>query len=133
MTLIKCPECGSKVSNKAKACRNCGYPVNLIKESKNSQGKSEEIKKVDEPHIDENLIISDTLEYCQKNRINGNDTGAVKQYIVDKYNIDDERVSIICKKVQDADFKRSLKIVGGVFGVVLIVFILYLSFSRIIS
>lgn len=27
MSLIKCPECGNEVSDKAKACPKCGYPV----------------------------------------------------------------------------------------------------------
>ena len=27
MALIKCPECGKAVSDKAEACPNCGYPV----------------------------------------------------------------------------------------------------------
>lgn len=28
MALITCPECGGKVSDKAKACIHCGYPIN---------------------------------------------------------------------------------------------------------
>ncbi len=27
MALIKCPECGAKVSNKAQSCVQCGYPL----------------------------------------------------------------------------------------------------------
>ena len=27
MALIKCPECGKKVSDKANACIHCGYPL----------------------------------------------------------------------------------------------------------
>ena len=27
MALIKCPECGKEVSDKAAACPNCGFPV----------------------------------------------------------------------------------------------------------
>ena len=32
MALIKCPECGKKVSDKANACIHCGYPLNEQKE-----------------------------------------------------------------------------------------------------
>ena len=32
MALIKCPECGKKVSTEAARCRNCGYPIPEIKE-----------------------------------------------------------------------------------------------------
>ena len=28
MALIKCPECGNMVSNQAKNCIHCGYPIN---------------------------------------------------------------------------------------------------------
>lgn len=27
MALIRCPECGKEISNKAEACPNCGYPI----------------------------------------------------------------------------------------------------------
>ena len=29
MALIKCPECGKEISDKASACPNCGYPINV--------------------------------------------------------------------------------------------------------
>ena len=28
MALIKCPECGKEISDKARACPNCGNPMN---------------------------------------------------------------------------------------------------------
>ena len=31
MALIKCPECGKEVSDKASSCPNCGYPISNIK------------------------------------------------------------------------------------------------------
>lgn len=38
MALMHCPECNKEVSDKAKACPNCGYPISLTDEnsSKNS-------------------------------------------------------------------------------------------------
>lgn len=30
MALIKCPECGADVSDKAMSCPKCGYPINKI-------------------------------------------------------------------------------------------------------
>ena len=32
MALIKCPECGKKVSDKANTCIHCGYPLEEYKE-----------------------------------------------------------------------------------------------------
>lgn len=28
MSLVKCPECGKEISDKAKECIHCGYPIN---------------------------------------------------------------------------------------------------------
>ncbi len=33
MALVKCKECGKKVSNKAEVCVECGYPLNKKKSS----------------------------------------------------------------------------------------------------
>lgn len=45
MSLIKCPECGKEVSDKAEVCVNCGYPISkYIVEIKKSEQK-EEIKE----------------------------------------------------------------------------------------
>ena len=33
MALIKCPECGQDVSDKAIQCIHCGYPLNIQKDS----------------------------------------------------------------------------------------------------
>ena len=30
MALIKCPECGNNISDKAKACIHCGYPMEAL-------------------------------------------------------------------------------------------------------
>ena len=32
MALIKCPECGKEISDKAKACIHCGYPLEELKD-----------------------------------------------------------------------------------------------------
>ena len=34
MALIKCPECGKEISDKAPACIHCGYPLDLIDEKR---------------------------------------------------------------------------------------------------
>ena len=37
MALIKCPECGKEVSDKAKSCIHCGYPINVSKIKTNDE------------------------------------------------------------------------------------------------
>ncbi len=39
MALIKCPECGKEVSDKAKACPKCGCPINEKEDKKDSKIK----------------------------------------------------------------------------------------------
>ena len=40
MALIKCPDCGSFISNQSKNCIHCGYPIPLTKhiEGQNNEG-----------------------------------------------------------------------------------------------
>lgn len=51
MALINCPECGKQISDKAPACPNCGYPLDLYRKEKEAeeqelaqQKKEEEIR-----------------------------------------------------------------------------------------
>lgn len=37
MAIIKCPECGGQVSDKADQCIHCGYPLTKFKENNNYQ------------------------------------------------------------------------------------------------
>ena len=41
MALIKCPECGGQVSDKAPACIHCGYPLQEMNDA-----AKEDTKKV---------------------------------------------------------------------------------------
>lgn len=49
MSLIKCPECGKEVSDKAPACIHCGYPL--------------EYKESNTPNINNDKCIIDGKEY----------------------------------------------------------------------
>lgn len=41
MSLIKCPECGQDVSDKAENCIHCGYPIKQYLESNKIQNLKE--------------------------------------------------------------------------------------------
>ena len=41
MALIKCPECGKEISDKAEMCINCGFPLKQHENNEMSAGKSE--------------------------------------------------------------------------------------------
>lgn len=51
MALIKCPECGKEISNKAVSCPNCGYPLNNISKEENCKY---------------NVIITKLFDNCDK-------------------------------------------------------------------
>ena len=44
MALIKCPECGKEISDKAVACVNCGYPIREFL-SDNQEAVSDEVNE----------------------------------------------------------------------------------------
>lgn len=46
MALIKCPECGKEISDKANSCPSCGFPIQQkIKNEKNVSGKEHKLIK----------------------------------------------------------------------------------------
>lgn len=55
MALIKCPECGKEVSDKAPACIHCGYPLNNLT---NTQKQEEPVKNEPIPKI---RVTADTV------------------------------------------------------------------------
>ena len=64
MALIKCPECGKEISEKATACINCGYPTSAIIE------QSIETKTVtlEDNFISKKNISSNTIHKYSKNK-----------------------------------------------------------------
>ena len=40
MALIKCPECGKEISDRAKACPSCGFPIQVEEKSESTVGSS---------------------------------------------------------------------------------------------
>ena len=42
MALIKCPECGKEISDKAPACIYCGYPLSLVSSTQNESAVESE-------------------------------------------------------------------------------------------
>lgn len=53
MALINCPECESEISDKAKSCPRCGYPMNV----ENNGSKSLQQSSIQPPELPTNLSI----------------------------------------------------------------------------
>ena len=47
MSLINCPECGKQISDKAPACPNCGYPMELYWKERQEKGLHKEEYRTD--------------------------------------------------------------------------------------
>lgn len=62
MVLIKCPECGKMISDKAQFCVECGYPVYLMFEESSEQGYYE---------IDETNMTQEEFEKLKQKAENG--------------------------------------------------------------
>ena len=56
MAFIDCPECGKKVSDMAKACPSCGYPVFDLFTKKQSTNIEEDSEKIDYHELLEKTI-----------------------------------------------------------------------------
>ena len=66
MALIKCPECGKEISDKAPACIHCGFPLSLIKGEVEKQPEKENAIVKEENIPSENGYSMELLDYGNK-------------------------------------------------------------------
>lgn len=75
MALIKCPECGKDISDKAHSCIHCGYPleqnnginsVNTKTVPDDTQRCPSVISSIDVPNISNDELVAQALEYKEK-------------------------------------------------------------------
>lgn len=66
MALIKCPECGAQISDRARKCPSCGCPIEEILKEMSTQDEQKIIKEVDDQKQDRKkkkmvLLLSERL------------------------------------------------------------------------
>ena len=69
MALIKCPECGKEISNKAKCCIHCGYPLDEVSSNEYKDILTREClnEKEDTHNFSQKINSSfDKINYTQK-------------------------------------------------------------------
>lgn len=81
MALIKCPECGKMISDKAQFCVECGCPVYLMFEESSEQGYYE---------IDETNMTQEEFEKLKQKAENG-DVEAQREITNYYWDEDDEK------------------------------------------
>lgn len=58
MALIKCPECGKEISDKAPACIHCGFPLSLLEKETEPEVTKTESDDVKESTVNDNASTS---------------------------------------------------------------------------
>ena len=75
MALIKCPECGQSVSDKATACIHCGFPLDKINTDIISKTYSVFLRYTNNPYILIKLLVDtfgiETNEAQKFNKVTG--------------------------------------------------------------
>lgn len=56
MALIKCPECGKEISDRAKACPNCGCPIEATPDDLQRFPREEKVLLICKPGIDAYIL-----------------------------------------------------------------------------
>lgn len=107
MALIKCPECGGEVSDKAGECPHCGFPIEEVRV--NGEPEDKEFQQVTENKEDnieynnEEMAVDETLST----------NTSVDEHLIDSTNTD----KIETKKSMS---KRNKIICRGVVGVIIV-------------
>lgn len=71
MALIKCPECGKQISDKATVCIGCGYPIN--KKNKNKISTKSDTKY-------DKKLQKEAMDYAFRKIIDKGGEIAMKEY-----------------------------------------------------
>lgn len=64
MSLIKCPECGKEISDKAKYCVHCGYPLEELEQCNDIQYTlADTMCPICESH--EHILVDNCMDGCE--------------------------------------------------------------------
>lgn len=94
MALIKCPECGKDVSDKAKACIHCGYPLQKEIQYCPYCGKENSKENSICEFCGKSFKKNNNTELVEKNVTNLNEFKKLLTYLLyedDKLSMDDEK------------------------------------------
>lgn len=72
MALIKCPECGREISDKAGSCPNCGYPISAEPQMEYDSGEMNGIRC---PKCGSGNVSVELIQKAGKTKKHGNGIG----------------------------------------------------------
>lgn len=97
MALIKCPECGKEISDMAKSCPNCGFPINRDKTGDYIEKVEGVIKKGISNIESTTTFVKDKADKISTEyKINKNSEDRIKTKIV---SINKKKIGIVCAVV----------------------------------
>ncbi len=106
MGLIKCPDCGKEISDKAVMCIGCGYPLQEMI-SKSREQEIELIQKQKEAEL--RARIEEAKKKKENRRPNVKNADTAKQYYCEDCHTQNPVYSICCKKC-GKEFGRSVTV-----------------------
>lgn len=98
MALINCPECGKQISDKAKTCIFCGYPIQEYMEEQKQAEQKHDIPIRDDICPQCGNEISPVFRVCRNCGFNENDSNAVIRT--------DATVSVISEKYEPPKYEE---------------------------
>lgn len=101
MGLIKCPDCGKEISDKAVMCIGCGYPLQEMI----SKSEIDLTQKQKEAEL--RAKIEEAKKRKENRELNANNADVAKQYYCDNCHIQNPVYSKYCKKC-GKEFGRSM-------------------------
>ena len=127
MALIKCPECGKEISDKAVACINCGFPLSQLPHNNNQPNINKDYipgRPINEPVITESSPAStfqskNTSEEGNNLITSNSDNGPIRKFFrwlvsSDSDNTDNSR--LVCAKCNSSNIKFEVEHVNQVVG-----------------
>lgn len=84
MALIKCPECGKEISDRAEACPNCAYPITKINENdtvvcKEAPNTEAEYRKDNPTEVDNSKSLEEELRIREEQRRKRREAARIKK------------------------------------------------------
>ena len=103
MALIKCPECGKEISDKASACINCGFPLAAMQTESVEEKNKKEVIYYDLLEARLKMVFNNGIEDGAEGICNDN-SNEYKYRVRNGCIYSDIRPGVVSKMVIDGDF-----------------------------
>ena len=115
MALINCPECGKQISDKAPACPNCGYPLELHiqQEQKKAMDEARKEKETSAELLAQSSIESATEDVTLSVKEDVSDFDVTSRRNIRSFQVDASQCPWLCVGCKAVLYDTSLSPIGG--------------------